>query len=849
MAEEYDIIFDESRGFLGSNADVNIERLIASIINYAKHKKGIYEQNSPEKDLKIIQQSLRSSLSLLDEQSRNMEDVLMTDENSAKAIRQKIVDQNCEKYISTIENISKFRAKVAANDVLLQKYCIQYPKNPVAIRNELKKNITEAVNNLRREISGTSPQTVEYRRMVEEIVIKFASSWGAFKNSYALNYCLRGGAGVGKTTFAKAVAKCIAAYGILATDYVKLADKTDFIAPYIGQTVYKTSNTLYSSIEGVCFIDEAYALGQTHSYGAEFIDELTLFTQKFPGCICIIVAGYEKEMKKHFFDMNEGLYRRFPNNLELRPYDIATIAGAIVDKIASKLEITNKPSIITATKVHHELVAYLYMDTSPIGITYPFERSNLRPIFEAMKLSPSLEKRNIFKSYIFKTQLGIPEGDLLPNQMGDVQNIVDKILMTQSVIQTGAVTVQIAVDNINAFLAIRGTAKIYVDVPNTLYILTTNGTSPTMFKTNVIDPFILKAFGSPQTFESIKANPDAADINLNRLYTEAVTFLALYAKAVDEGHESIKVSSHVDMKFLNQEFLTLQALSKAAPDALLSYRGVPETISDQTDALSAMTLGTITIPKAKTIAESCSAGVPVVATRDVASNDGALPPSTPYPPNPGSRGAYLQNPGTFPRIGSDVAAPSGMAAAIDTYFEEAEASMTPEEILDMRRKTAARKRELQGLPPIEATRPKGTPGTTAKKPKPSPLPPINPRELAAAEAARDRPLPPTSTGTPPAWAAYMPAAINGVGPPTGAQPTGAAGMDLEPSGAAGMDLEPGMDELGEYAVNARTADQAARYAAIHGPLGAKPPIRYTAGYHKTYRANRKQLHKTYRAKR
>lgn len=630
MSEDYDIIFDPGKGFLGSQSDKNIEKLIASIINYAKHKKAIYDQNSPEKDLKIIQESLKSSLSLLDEQSKNKDDYLMSDEKTASKIKDKVVENNGDKYISTIENIAKFRAKVAANDALLQKYCVEYPKDPAKIGNELKTNIKNAIENLRVEVSGNAPQTVKYRRMIEEMVIKFATSWESFKNSYALNYCLRGGAGVGKTTFAKAVAKCIAAYGILATDYIKLADKTDFIAEYLGQTVYKTSNTLYSSIEGVCFIDEAYAVGATKDYGDEFIGELTLFTQKFPGCICIIVAGYEKEMKKYFFDKNEGLYRRFPNNLELRPYDINTINAAIVSKIASKLKITDIESIRKATSGHQVLVKYLYMDTS-IDIK-EYERFNLYPIMLAILQSNSVEKRNILKTYILKKYMGIPEGDLFPNQMGDVQNIVDKITMTKSILDTGNVTLKTAFENINAFLEIRGVAKVYYDTKNDKTDLTTNGVSPKTFETTVINPLGIKMFGTVENLRALRANPEDPKVaelfntSINQLYTEAVVYLYSYTKAVDAGTEKVKISTHVDVNFLNQEYSSLETMAKTNPASVLSYKSALEAVSEKEmfDVLEKRQVGSIRIPTPKTLQDSCEGAVPVVTTNDPANNDGAV---------------------------------------------------------------------------------------------------------------------------------------------------------------------------------------------------------------------------------
>ena len=62
-------------------------------------------------------------------------------------------------------------------------------------------------------------------------------------------------------------------------------------------------------------------------FGLEFITAMVDFMEEYRGLIGIIAAGYDKEMKEQFLDVNTGLYRRFPIKLrmkELKPMMIMT---------------------------------------------------------------------------------------------------------------------------------------------------------------------------------------------------------------------------------------------------------------------------------------------------------------------------------------------------------------------------------------------------------------------------------------------------------------------------------------------------------------------------------------------
>ena len=106
---------------------------------------------------------------------------------------------------------------------------------------------------------------------------------------------------------------------------------------YLGHTAIKTKKLLKSCLGGVLFIDEAYSLGSGQkdkdSFSKEAIDTLNAFLSENKDKFCCILAGYEKEIKKCFFSVNQGLERRFQWIHRIEEYDPQDLTDILYNKI------------------------------------------------------------------------------------------------------------------------------------------------------------------------------------------------------------------------------------------------------------------------------------------------------------------------------------------------------------------------------------------------------------------------------------------------------------------------------------------------------------------------------------
>ena len=131
-----------------------------------------------------------------------------------------------------------------------------------------------------------------------------------------------GNPGTGKTTVANIVAKIYKELGILSSGHLVVADRSQLVAGYVGQTAIKTKTILKKALGGVLFIDEAYALcrGKDDSFGLEAIDTITGFMEDHRDNIAIIVAGYDAPMMQ-LFQTNPGLISRFNTRIKFQDYN------------------------------------------------------------------------------------------------------------------------------------------------------------------------------------------------------------------------------------------------------------------------------------------------------------------------------------------------------------------------------------------------------------------------------------------------------------------------------------------------------------------------------------------------
>lgn len=196
---------------------------------------------------------------------------------------------------------------------------------------------------------------------------------------------LLGGPGTGKTEVATLLGRIFAGLGVLKTSVVHKVTRADLVGAYLGQTAIKTRAAVEAALDGVLFIDEAYALGgggggddgTVDGFSRECIDTLCELMSAYRDRLMVIVAGYEADTSRRFFDQNPGLRSRFIWWHRFNPYTPSELARIFAQKVAAvglqwhetEAEVAwfaataiqngrDVENLLTATKIEHALRAF-----------------------------------------------------------------------------------------------------------------------------------------------------------------------------------------------------------------------------------------------------------------------------------------------------------------------------------------------------------------------------------------------------------------------------------------------------------------------------------------------------------
>ena len=296
---------------------------------------------------------------------------------------------------------------------------------------------------------------LQYRDDIKTILYKKIYNFSknavnSFGNKF-LNFSIVGPAGSGKTTLAIIIASTFTKLGCLLNNNVEIVTRADLVGQYVGTTGPKTKNKLITATEGVLFIDEAYQLAgcerdsrtgklkpaEGNDFGSESVTEIVAYLDKNKSTICVLIAGYKEQINDCFFKANEGMRRRFKDQLELKTFPPEGLMNILISNIKRKW----KSAINEFIRLYSRKNPKIRINIPTIDDPWPSKRK--KDVSNVILKTFVTSKKNIekienllyarffssqYKSVLLSIIKKFQEVGLFPNGPGDMENIGDAIV-------------------------------------------------------------------------------------------------------------------------------------------------------------------------------------------------------------------------------------------------------------------------------------------------------------------------------------------------------------------------------------------------------------------------------------
>ena len=192
---------------------------------------------------------------------------------------------------------------------------------------ETMRHASEALAELR-GLVGLDDIKAEIERLKDLIVVQTRRrEAGKRVPEISMHLVFSGPPGTGKTTVARLLGRIYAGIGALRSGHLVEVDRAGLVAGYVGQTAPKVDAVVTEALDGVLFVDEAYALvrGGESDFGHEALAALLKRMEDHRDRLVVVLAGYEDEMEL-LISSNPGLRSRFPTQLVFESYTADELA-------------------------------------------------------------------------------------------------------------------------------------------------------------------------------------------------------------------------------------------------------------------------------------------------------------------------------------------------------------------------------------------------------------------------------------------------------------------------------------------------------------------------------------------